>query len=274
MKIIEVTLREERNRLQEIKNAAEKRMVCAPKGRLRISKKKSQVEYYYKSENGEIKSKNGRYLKKEERQLAKDIAQRDYDACVIKCTTEKINLIETFLERYKKNCLNEIYEKLNSYRKELIDTCVISDEEFIKQWQSLPYEGKAFADDAQVIVTERGERVRSKSEKIIADKLYLMKIPYRYEYPIKLKGNITIYPDFTILKMPERKEVYLEHFGMMDNPDYISTTLQKIDTYADNGIYIGGQLFITYETGKKTINTKALGKMFQELFDSDKKDLN
>lgn len=33
--------------------------------------------------------------------------------------------------------------------------------------------------DMQVIITERGEWVRSKSEKIIADKLYLLGIPYR-----------------------------------------------------------------------------------------------
>ncbi len=269
MKTLEVILREEKYQLQKIKDEAEKRLKRAPKGRLRISKKKSQMEYYYKSENDDNKSKNGRYLKKEERQLAKDIAQRDYDICVIKCATEKIHLIEAFLERYKKNCLKEIYEKLNSYRKELIDICVISDEEFVKQWQSLQYEGKAFTDDAQVIVTERGERVRSKSEKIIADKLYLLGIPYRYEYPIVLKGNIKVYPDFTILKMPERKEIYLEHFGMMDNTDYVSATLRKIDTYAENGIYIGVQLFVTYETGRKTINTITLGEMFQELFGSD-----
>lgn len=45
--------------------------------------------------------------------------------------------------------------------------------------------------------------------KIIADKLNNLGIPYRYEYPMILEGNIRIHPDFTILKMPERKEVYL-----------------------------------------------------------------
>ena len=35
----------------------------------------------------------------------------------------------------------------------------------------MAYEGKEIFDDEQIILTEHGERVRSKSEKIIADKL-------------------------------------------------------------------------------------------------------
>ena len=51
----------------------------------------------------------------------------------------------------------------------------------------------------QEIYTERGERVRSKSEKIIADKLFLQNIPYHYERPIYLKGFGMVYPDFCCL---------------------------------------------------------------------------
>lgn len=111
------------------------------------------------------------------------------------------------MEKYKRTNLKNLWKDVNSCRKELLDAVILSDEEYIKQWQSVTYEGKEFMDDEQVIITERGERVRSKSEKIIADKLYLMGIPYRYEYPVLLKGNIKIYPDFTILKIPEREEV-------------------------------------------------------------------
>ena len=115
-------------------------------------------------------------------------------------------------------------------------------------------------------MTERGERVRSKSEKIIADKLYMLGIPYRYEFPIVLEGNIKMYPDFTILKMPERKEVYLEHFGKLDDEAYINITIMKLNTYEKNGIYVGVNLFFTYETNRKALNVKALDKMLRTLF--------
>ena len=79
-------------------------------------------------------------------------------------------------------------------------------------------------------------------------------------------NNFTIYTDFTILKMPERKEVYLEHFGMLDDEEYFEKMLIKLNTYEKNGIYLGINLFFTYETSRKPLNTKALNNQLRELF--------
>lgn len=266
MKTIEIILNEEICELKKIVEEVEKRLKNPPKGNLRISKKKNKVEYYYKTDEKGSISENGRYMKKNERELAKRIAQRDYDMCILKNAKERLKAIENFQAKYEKTNLKEIGMRLNPCRRDLLDAIIISDEEFVKQWESVSYKGKVLIDDEQAIMTERGERVRSKSEKIIADKLYLLGIPYRYEYPILLKGNITVYPDFTILKMPERKEVYLEHFGMMDDMDYVSKTLYKINTYEKNGIYLGIDLFVTHETSRNPLNTKNLDEMLRELF--------
>lgn len=263
MKTIESILRKEMCELKDVLDEAEDRLKNTPKGKLRISKKKNKVEYYLKAEDS---SENGRYMKKSEVNLAKRIAQRDYDTSVVKNAEKRIRAIEKFLDNYKKTSLKALYQKTNQYRRTLIDASVISDEEFINRWQMMQFDGKAFMDEDQVIVTERGERVRSKSEKIIADKLYLLGIPYRYECPVLLDGNIKVYPDFTILRMPTREEVYLEHFGMMDDADYVSKALYKLDTYERNGIYLGTKLFITHETSKAPLNTRALDGMIRELF--------
>lgn len=297
MKTIETTLREEMNHLKIITKDAEKRLENAPKGHLRIMKKRGGVEYYYKKDktssdssnnensSGDNNSKqtnnskpansnskatnsnpNGKYIKKSETKLAKDIAQRDYDILVVKKAEERVKAIDTFLKKYEKTSLKEIYQKTNRYRRDLICASVISDDEYIKQWQAAEYSGKSFDDEIQEIITERGERVRSKSEKIIADKLYVLGIPYRYEHPITLEGNIRIYPDFTILKMPERKEVYLEHFGRMDDADYVDKVMYKLSTYERNGIYLGVNLFVTHETSKRPLNSRALDGLIRELF--------
>jgi len=266
MKTIETMLKKEVNQLNTLRKMVEKRIKNVPQGHVRIAKKKNRIEYYYKSGGEGDENKNGRYLKKSEEDFAKNIAQRDFDVCVLKCVTERIRIIEKFLENYKKTSLDDLFEKTNSYRKELIDASEISDKEYVKQWQSVQYEGKSFTDDTPVIITEKGERVRSKSEKIIADKLYILGIPYRYEYPVLLDGNIKVYPDFTILKMPEREEVYLEHFGMMDDEEYVNTAIYKLNTYERNGIYLGGKLFITYETSRNPLNTKVLDRKLRELF--------
>lgn len=277
MKTTEKILQEEVLQLRDIAESARKRLKTAPKGRLRIAKKQNQIEYYYREpeEEGEVgrddekkvkENKNGRYMRKREMTLVKRLAQRDYDLCIIKKAEERIKAIEHFLESYDRTCLKKLYQKTNSYRKALIAPPVLSDEEFVRQWQAIEYKGKPFEDDENIILTERGERVRSKSEKIIADKLYALGIPYRYEYPLVLSGGVKVYPDFTILRMPVREEVYLEHFGMMDDLEYVDTALYKLSSYEKNGIYLGVNLFVTHETGKRALNTKGLDGLMRKLF--------
>ena len=215
---MERKLKREYEWLKTVIKDANERLFNAPKGQLRIAKKRKNVEYYYKEENSNrnSKSNNGRYIRKEEYDLAVKLAQRDYDKVIINNAKERAKCIEEFLKNYQKTDLSEAYLNTNSYRKKLISPVILPDEEYVKQWQSVVYQGKKFADDDIEIITEKGERVRSKSEKIIADKLFSLGIPYRYEYPLKLSDGMRVYPDFTILKLPEREEVYLEHFGMMD----------------------------------------------------------
>lgn len=289
MKSMESILKDEVKKLENIIKTANSRLKTAPKGNLRVRVWQGKVEYYYKEgeeeierqreeynlkenngkiENSDIKgeNRNGRYLKKSEKNLAKGIAQRDYDAKVVKRAKERMKAINIFLDEYEKTSLKKIYEKTNPYRRELISASELSDEEYIKQWQSVKYEGKFFEKGDGEIVTEKGERVRSKSEKIIADKLSALKIPYRYECPIILNGGIKVYPDFTILKMPERKEVYLEHLGLMDDENYIESVVYKLNTYEKNEIYVGVNLFLTHETKKNPLNTRALDGFLRTAF--------
>ena len=67
----------------------------------------------------------------------------------------------------------------------------------------------------------------SKSEIILADLLNRNGIPYRYEYPVHLKGWGKVYPDFTLLDVRKRREIYWEHFGMMDDSEYAEKAIQN-----------------------------------------------
>ncbi len=263
MKTLESILDEEREQLEKIIKEAQKRLKTAPQGHLRIMKKRNKPQYYYKSDEPQS---NERYIKKNETELARRIAQKDYDIRLIKNAQERVKAIRTFLEKYENTSLKHMYQRIHPYRRELISPIILSDEEYIKRWQAVEYKGKQFAEDDPEIITERGERVRSKSEKIIADKLYALGIPYRYEYPLMLEGNIKLYPDFTILRMSTREEVYLEHFGMMDDSSYADKVMLKLNTYEKNGIYLGVNLFITHETGRNPLNTKVLDKLMRRLF--------
>lgn len=54
----------------------------------------------------------------------------------------------------------------------------------MEQWVAQEYQGKEFQKGTAVILTQKGERVRSKSEKILADYFYQHNIPYKYEKPL------------------------------------------------------------------------------------------
>ena len=98
----------------------------------------------------------------------------------------------------------------------------------------------------------------------IADLLNKEGIPYRYEYPILLSGLGTVYPDFTVLNVKRRKELYWEHLGMMDDPEYVEKALQKIAMYEENGIFPGESLILTYETRMNPISPKIVNLMISQ----------
>lgn len=68
---------------------------------------------------------------------------------------------------------------------------MLKQEEFIKNWEKKEYEGKSFFMGCPEYYTTKGERVRSKSEVIIADSLYRANVPYRYEYPLYLERLVS-----------------------------------------------------------------------------------
>ena len=61
-------------------------------------------------------------------------------------------------------------------------------------------------------------------------------------------GGKVVFPDFTVLNTRTRKTFYWEHFGMIDDPEYLEKALKKVELYGKNDIIVGENLLITYET--------------------------
>lgn len=101
--------------------------------------------------------------------------------------------------------------------------------------------------DNRIFTTAHGEKVRSKSEVIIADTLLRMGIPYIYEKPYYYDGNKSFNPDFTVLNVRRRKEIYIEHFGKMGSAGYRADFFWKMKTFGQIGIVQGENLVMTFE---------------------------
>ncbi len=83
--------------------------------------------------------------------------------------------------------------------------------------------------------TARGERVRSKSEVIIANQLHAAGIDYVYEPRVVINGRER-YPDFVIEDDDSGEIYYWEHLGMMSNPEYRDRWSRKREDYIAHGI--------------------------------------
>ena len=60
------------------------------------------------------------------------------------------------------------------------------------------------------------------------------------------------------------KIYYIEHFGKMDDMEYISGAINKLDLYERNGILLGKNLIILHETKEFPLNVKVLQNYIEE----------
>lgn len=231
----------------------EQRIQMAPEGSLRVSFSNKNRQFYQRMD---LNDPRGKYLTKEENSTAQQLARKAFYLKLQKALKKQLSVLNNLLDYYNPSIIYNIYEGLSEDRKQLINPVVMSDGDYAELWLSQKYTGKNFRDGAPEYYTNAGERVRSKSEIIIADKFSKHGIPYRYEYPIITSNGILLYPDFYCLNIKKRKVIIWEHFGMMDEPDYAENAVEKLDLYFDEGFIIGDNLIVTFETRKTPLNVR------------------
>ena len=251
-------LLQEQARLETIVRRTEKQLRDVPQGTLRLSKSNGKIQYYHCRPDTR---RNGEYLSTKNIELIQKLAQKSYDKKIFKLAGKRLKQIKKITNDYADDEIEKILLEEHYEKRKLIEPIEMPWEQQVEQWMSKTYTGKEFKNDTPVILTERGERVRSKSEKILADYFYHRGIQYKYEHPLYLKGYGTVYPDFTFLSKRTRKEIYWEHDGKMDDPAYAQNAVRKIQAYEDNDIYLGERLILTFETTKTVLDTRLIEKM-------------
>lgn len=317
-----LTLEMLEKRLIELKlllEKAKRSVKTRPQGHLRISQKGNSIEYYHITSSDEPL---GKYIPLSQENLARQLAQKDYEKKALKLIEEEIKAIQHYLKLvgHNKNDnrkstvassnrtlnsnktseanissnsnstslskLAELYTKMNPARQALITPFTLTDAQYAEQWQSVTWTGHPFSEETPVYTTALGERVRSKSEVLIADALSRHNIPYRYEYPLQVHKkrfnarnhnytgqnqnisnksvqSFTLYPDFLCLNLQTRTEFYWEHFGLIDKADYATNAAGKLRLYAENGILPGRNLIITMESQEEPLSSQTIDQMIK-----------
>lgn len=229
------------------------------KGRLRVSTCKGYPQYRICTDEND---KRGKYVNKYNLQRARSIAQRDYLLKLKKYAEKELKIIKQ-LQQNRIDTIEDIYDKQVNARKVITTPLVLSDIEYAKVWQEMEYHHKYIDTGYYRYITFKGETVRSKSEVIIANILFLLGIPYKYEYPLILPNGRTIYVDFLILDVKNRKEIWYEHFGMMGIVWYADDNTERFNNIVSAGLIPGDNFIATFETENKVLDTETILKIFE-----------
>lgn len=248
-------------RLDEMSSKIKEKIKTLPEGRIIILKRKSGVYYYnYVNEN------NYKYIRKNNRKTVEALIQKNYLEEVMKSINCESTVIKKIQKLYPNTVAEDVYDHLSEDRKPFVKPIVLPDDQFIRRWQESQYTPKPFSNDVPFFMTMKGERVRSKSEMIIADRLLAKGIPYKYECPLLVGDNEIIHPDFTILRISDRKIIYYEHCGRMDDPGYVEDIVSRVNDYNRAGIFQGDRLFMTFETSKTPLDVRVVDNLINSIF--------
>lgn len=206
---------------------------------------------------------------------------------------KKALALKTLLMVQRDACLKEI-EALQNYQKQHIDLEKITvefhgrpgfhsllpehsaglnenriipgkDHLTFSQWMSMSYDKNPYKPENLIIDTDAGIKVRSKSEAYILNKLYANGIPFHYDCAVYLR-NIRFYADFHILHPQTGAEYYWEHFGMIDNPEYLNDMSKKLRAYIESGYVPTQNLIVTFESRNSPLSYNLVDEIIAYLF--------
>lgn len=253
--------------LQKVITQAKKELKHVPEGSLRGFSHRKSWQYFHRIS---AQDKRGTYIRKKDINLAFRLGQKEYDLKVIRSAEKELKLLlplQAMQQGTAIETVDHIYEKLPRWHQAVVTPLEGYSDTFIKSWIAIKYKGKSFSpDDSSEYYTFKKERVRSKSESIIANTLYRYGIPYHYELPLELKGYGVIYPDFATLSIRRGKVIYWEHLGLIDDENYSRTAFLKIADFERNGIFLGDSLIITYETKAHPLSTKLIEQRIHQYY--------
>jgi len=153
----------------------------------------------------------------------------------------------------------EIREKLDKLQNRGIDLNGIYWSRSRYEWAREQFETNPYKPEHLRYVTKSGIRVRSKSERVVADRLTERGILFRYEMRIDTASGV-MYPDFVIRKENGELVVW-EHFGLMDKNDYMLDAMKKIVKYRSAGFVQHKNLICTWEEDLESL------EMIDEIID-------
>ena len=188
-----------------------------------------------------------RYANQEDRIRVERMKQRRFLTEAIRRMEKNKKNLMRLLREYQSCTYDDINQWLpRSYRGAYIPASAASWREGIPPFTQS--ENTLYPEEL-IHTTSFGLITRTKGEMEIAELLYKLGIPFRYEMRLVLydhDGNRSvIYPDFSI--PVDGEWFFIEHLGLMTKEGYRKRNVKKLYDYHHNGILMPGQLIFTMD---------------------------
>lgn len=226
----------------------------APKGIIRLQSSKGYPRYYYFKNKSDTK---GQYLSADNINLIQSICQRDYNLKLLDKLCSMQKSINSGKEINFYGDIDEVYYSFPTGKQSLITPIIPVMDTYIEQWKTANPSSQNEYEIKNGIYTNNNELVRSKSEKIIADRLTHFDIPYVYEPRLIINSHLK-YPDFLVLNKRTRQSFIWEHFGLVDDELYSDKNLLKLSLYESAGYFLGKDLICSFESTDSAIDSKII----------------
>ena len=136
----------------------------------------------------------------------------------------------------------------------------------LREKKAFPLSQNPYKKEELIHDTGLGFFTRSKSEAIVAQRLFAYGLWFEYEAPLRIRGLFgkwkTIYPDFTIY-LEDGRIIYLEHVGKLQEEKYQMRFLRKILEYHKNDYLISRDVFITMDGPDGSIDIAAIDALIR-----------
>lgn len=252
-----------RTRLEEIRDELKKLETLQkrlPEGDLICAKNETRYKWYLRNRG------KSQYISRNEIEFVEELALKKYYKSKQKDLQNEMEACEAYVRivlskeanRAEKILLHPEYERL-------LEGKFMSGKKELEKWSKADYERCQSHPENLMIKGTQGKMLRSKSEAMIDRVLFAEGIPFRYEEKIVL-GGIVLYPDFTIRHPLTDRYYYWEHFGMMDNVEYVNHACKKIKIYCENGIVPSVDLILSYETQKHPFSIGEAERIVKQYF--------
>ena len=263
-------LAEEKDKVRKLEKAIRKTEVLSSDELFYCNHQRGFPRFYIR----EAGTAEPHYLNSDEADRIKTLCSRSYASKLLKAASSEASQLEKCLDilestsgkdGYDKADIDEVYSHLNKGIQENVKPSKFTDEGFAQRWQDEKYHNRWIKSD-YTFETPRGERVRSKSEWMIASMLAEAGVPYRYEEIVAVSPEFSVFfhPDFTVLNKRTRKVYYWEHFGRMDDPKYVEDSfMPKITEYYNFEFLPGEKLLMTFESKHSPLDTTQVKRLIE-----------